>query len=211
MTTINFILAFVGASGVIIWLGKLIIEKSFDIGIEKYKAELVKDIEKHKSDLSKITLEHQIVFSKLHEQRAEKIKFLYRKVMEVEKALRYSTTPAQGGEEFINTDRENEVLNEILSLTELLDSERIYFSESTIAKIDTIIKESSDIRKEMWSVRFSHKQYGKLVRDNQQVPDSLLKNMNKWSEVDERVESQFKILKLELANEFRSLLGTKIN
>ena len=210
MNIYYFLATLTGVSTIIIWLGKFIITKTVDVGIEKYKAELVKDIDKHKADLSKITLEHQIVFSKLHEQRAEKIRLLYRKIMELEKALRHSTTPVQGGDEFSkDTARENEVLSEILSLTELLDSERIYFSESTIEKIDIIIKESSEIRKEMWSVRYSHEQYSKLVRDNQTVPKSLLEKMHKWSEVDERVESQFKILKLELANEFRYMLGTK--
>ena len=42
-----------------IWLGKLIINKTFDLGLEKYKSTLQKDIEEHKNKLGRQSLEHE--------------------------------------------------------------------------------------------------------------------------------------------------------
>src|SRR4051812_26655898 len=110
MTIYYFLLSMVGGSAIIIWLGKFIITKAADLGIEKFKAELIKDIEQHKSDLSRINSEYQIKFSKLHEERAEKIKLLYNKVKEVKKTLDNSTSVFQGSDFSTDTTRDNEAL-----------------------------------------------------------------------------------------------------
>lgn len=49
-----------------IGLGKIIINKTFDIGLEKYKSTLQKDIEEYKNELARQSLEHEVKFSKLH-------------------------------------------------------------------------------------------------------------------------------------------------
>lgn len=207
MNIYYFLASLAGASTIIIWLGKFIITKAVDVGIETYKAELVKDIEKHKSDLARITLEHQIKFSKLHEERAEKIRLLYTKIIEVEKALKYATTLFQGSEFSTDDKRDNDALNLIVSLMDMVDTERIYFSDSTLKKIEPLIKESSDIRNKMWNVRFNYKIYNELVKTHQSVPKDILDEMYKWKKIDERIETQFRVLKLELAKDFRALLG----
>ncbi len=53
-----YILTVSGLTTFAIWVGKLVITKSFDIGIERYKMTLQKEIEEHKSNLSKLSLEH---------------------------------------------------------------------------------------------------------------------------------------------------------
>ncbi|MGG9960360.1 hypothetical protein [Ferruginibacter sp. SUN106] len=211
MNIYYFLASLTGLSTIIIWLGKFIITKTVDTGIEKYKAELTKDIEKHKAELSKITLEHQVKFSKLHEQRADKIKLLYNKVKELEKSLQHSTTVFQGPEFSDDTQRDSETLNQIVSLTDLVDAERIYFSESTILRFESLIQKSREILKGMRNVRLSHQQYDSLIKRNKEVPQKILEEMDKWTEVDDKVEDEFKGLKLELANEFRNLLGISTN
>lgn len=211
MNIFYFILSLLAGSGIIIWLGKFIITKAVDVGIEKYKAELVKDIEKHKADLSRITTEHQVKFSKLHEQRAEKIKNLYDKVREMEKALRYSTTIFQGSEFSNDTDRDNAAFNQIASLIDLVDTERIYFDDSTIYRLDSLIKKSKEILRAMVKVRLYHKQYDHLLERRREVPENVLNEMDKWNEVDERIDTELKELKIDLANEFKTLLGINNN
>ena len=142
MNIFYFLASLTGLSTIVIWLGKFIIKKTVDVGMEKYKAELTMDIEKHKSELSKITLEHQVKFSKLHEQRAEKIKVIYDKVKDVEKSLKYSTTIFQGSGFSKDTERDEATREQILLLTDLVDSERIYFSDSTVARLELLLKES---------------------------------------------------------------------
>lgn len=206
-----FLASLTGMSTIIIWLGKFIITKTVDAGIERYKAELTKDIEKHKAELSRITLEHQVKFSKLHEKRAEKIKVIYDKVKDVEKALKHSTTIWQGSEFSNDTERDQAARTEIRLLTDLVDAERIYFSDSTVGRLEVLIKESSEILTGMGFVRLYHQDYDRLVRRREPVPQNVLDQMNKWREVDERVENEFKTLKLDLANEFRQLLGISNN
>ena len=212
MNIYYFLATLTGASTVIIWLGKFIITKTVDVGIEKYKAELVKDIEKHKAELSRITLEHQVMFSKLHEQRAEKIKLLHDKVINLEKSLTYSTIKnGQGGDFGSDIERDAKVRNLTAELSELIDAERIYFSDSTILKFDSLIKESNEISQKMENVRLNWREYNRLVKNVEPVPDEIIDEMRKWDAVEMRVKNEFKELQLELANEFRQLLGIKNN
>lgn len=148
-----YLLSISGFSAIAIWLGKLIISKSFDLGIERYKTTLSKELEEYKNELSKISLEHQVKFTKLHDERAQKIKILYSKVVEVEKALIHSTTEAQGPEYINDIARDNAAIEKLRELIGQLDYDRIYFSINTISKFDIIIKESWEIILQMQKVR----------------------------------------------------------
>ena len=210
MEVYQFFISIAGVTTVIIWIGKLIITKSVDAGIEKYKAELVKDINKHKEELSRMTLEHQVKFSKLHEQRAEKIKFLYDKVKELEKSLAHSTTRFQGPNFSADTERDDKCRKLAFELEGIIDTERIYFSDFTIQKFELIISESNVILNEILKVRNAHLEYDRLKDTPFPIPLVIMEEMQKWTEVDKRVEQEFKELKLELADEFRRLLGISI-
>jgi hypothetical protein len=210
MNIYYFLATLAGASTVIIWLGKFIITKAVDVGIEKYKAELIKDIEKHKAELSRVTIEHQVKFSKLHEQRAEKIKTLYGHVRELEKSLNYSTTRFQGSSFGTDTERDDKCRKLAFELEDVIDIERIYFSDLTIQKFESIISESKEILSDIAQVRHAYSEYDRLRETSFQISLETKHEMEKWKEVEKRVEQEFKELKLELANEFRGLLGIKI-
>lgn len=210
MNIYYFIATLAGTSTVIIWLGKFIITKTVDVGIEKYKAELIKDIEKHKAELSRITIEHQVKFSKLHEHRAEKIKMLYGKVKELEKSLGHSTTRFQGPNFSTDTERDDKCRTLGFELEEIIDTERIYFSDSTVQKFELIISESREILNEISKVKYAYFEYDKLRETEFPIPNETKREMQKWATVNKRVEQEFKELKLELANEFRILLGINV-
>jgi len=120
------LLSITGLSTIIIWLGKLIITKAFDFEMERYKSTLTKEIEEYKNQLAKISLEHQIKFTRLHDQRAERIRILYGKVIELEKALIHSTIVAQGPEYISDNLREETSMEKIRDLIQQLDHDRIY-------------------------------------------------------------------------------------
>lgn len=204
---IYFLLTISSVSTIAIWLGKFVITKSFDLGIEKYKSTLAKDIEEHKKQLEKISLEHQVKFTKLHDERAQKIRTLYGKVIELEKALIYSTTIAQGPDYINDTARDDASSDKLRELINQLDFDKIYFSTSTILKFESIIKESWEIIRQMRKVRMYAATLNANAKLQRRSPEIYYSETDLWVNADERTQNEFKILKEELANEFRQLLG----
>lgn len=204
---IFYFLTISGLSTIVIWLGKLVISKSFDAGIERYKASLAKEIEEYKNQLAKVSLEHQIKFTKLHDERAEKIKSLYSKVIELEVALIHSTTIAQGPEYINDNERDDAAMEKLRILINSLDLDRIYFSVSSIEKFDSIIKESWEIIFQMRKVRRYANAIEKNSRIGREVPEIYYSETDLWDDANNRTEKEFKILKNNLADEFRELLG----
>lgn len=204
---ILYLISISGVSTIVIWLGKLVIGKSFDVGIEKYKSTLMKEIEEHKNHLSIISLEHQVKFTKLHDERAEKIKSLYSKVVEIEKALIFSTTIAQGPEFVTDTARDEAAIEKLRELISSLDHDRIFFSLDTLKKFDSIIKESWDIIFQMMTVRRSASQGERDIRIGREPSQAYYNQTDLWGNANDRTQKEFGILKEELASEFRELLG----
>ena len=190
-----------------IWLGKLIINKTFDLGLEKYKSSLQKDIEIHKSELARQSLEHEIRFSKLHADRAEKIKVLYSKVIELEKALVYATTIAQGPEFIRDNKRDEDCMQAIKDLISQLEFDKIYFSKETVLKFEEIIKEAWSIIFQMRRVRSTAASMDYYISVGRNVPESYLDHSDLWDNAFERTQNEFKLLKDSLAEDFRRLIG----
>lgn len=201
------LISITGLSTLALFLGRLIITKAFDAGVERYKSELSKDIEKYKADLSRISLEHQIRFSKLHEERAEKIKYLHSRVISLERALVFATTPAQGAEYAVDQKRDFDCINKTKELAEELDSNRIYFADSTIKKVENIVTESGKIIAKMRKVRLDGARAIKNIQNGVPVPDDCLQSTDLWDKAFNQTQNEFKILKEDLADEFRRLLG----
>lgn len=190
-----------------IWLGKLIINKTFDLGLEKYKSTLQKDIEEHKNELAKKSLEHEVKFSKLHSDRAEKIKVLYTKVIELEKALIYATTIAQGPEFIKDTKRDLDCMQTIQDLISQLELDKIYFTKETLSKFEEIIKEAWDIIFQMRKVRTTASSMEYYISSGRQPPERYLDHGDLWDKAFQRTQNEFRQLKESLADDFRKLIG----
>ncbi|WP_445452934.1 hypothetical protein [Flavobacterium sp. 25HG05S-40] len=202
----KFIYFFTGITAfttVAIWLGKLIITKTFDLGLEKYKSSLQKDIEIHKSELAKQSLEHEVKFSKLHNDRAEKIIVLYKKVVELEKALIHSTNIAQGAEFKRDTQREKECINTIETLIAQLEFDKIFFTKETVSKVEDIIREAWQIVVQMTLVRSKANRETYFSRET----ENYVNYGELWNKTFERTQVEFKKLKETLADDFRELIG----
>ena len=197
MVNITYLITLVaGVTTASIWLGKLIITKAFDVGIEKYKA-----------DLARTTMEHQVRFSKLHEQRAEVIKSLFSKIIDLEGLLIRCTTIAQGPEYIYETERDTDARKGLIELINDFDQNKIYFSVVTVPKFEAIFKESWDIISQMAKVRRDGAAVDKYVQDHLPIPERYIRYDELWDKAFDRTTQEFRSLKEDLANEFRLLLG----
>ena len=218
MEIVYYFLTISSVTAAIIWIGKLVITKTFDAGIEKYKSELTKeieerkselakDIEEHKAELSKLHLEYQVKFSKLHEQRAEVIKSLFSKIIDLEGSLINCTSLAQGAEYMYDVERDKEAKDKIIDLISQFEYNKIYFSNLIVPKFEAIFKESWDIVSQMAKVRRDGAEVAKYVEQHQPIPETYLRFDDLWDKAFYRATGEFRSLKEDLANEFRSLLG----
>jgi hypothetical protein len=195
----------------VVWLGKLIISKSFDASVASYKSELTKDVERYKNELSQVSLEHQVKFSKLHEQRAEIIKYFFSEIVKLEGLLIHATSINQGPEFMLDVHRDDIAMELIIELINYFDLNRIFFSKSTVDKVDAIFKESWGIVAQMRKVRKDATEATKYTMQNISVPQNYVSSSDLWDKAFERAHYQFRGLKEELANEFRSLLGIPLD
>ncbi|AXT62298.1 hypothetical protein D1816_18660 [Aquimarina sp. AD10] len=103
---------------IVIFLGKVIINKSSDLILEN-----------HKNKLDILKTEHQIKFSQLHSERGQIIKRLYQNLFEIEKLLNHMTTLFQGVDWKYDREREMAAFEKIKETRDLLELNRIYFPE----------------------------------------------------------------------------------
>src|SRR5690348_14609463 len=144
MSTINYfitlVISTVGISGIIIYIGKRVVDKSLDIGVERYKSTLEKDLETHKAALLKqteefranlqmLTLEHQIRYTKLHEERGLSVKETYSLLIDLNHKLEYFTTMLQGPEWVTDQERENAARESYQKLNVFFQKNHIYYPE----------------------------------------------------------------------------------
>lgn len=197
-------------TGAISFIIKTLFTKFIDAGIEKYKIGLNKDLELYKSDLARINTEHQIKYNKLYEQRGEKIQMLYTSIFELEKKLTFLTSSFQGSEWTADTLRSKDVKHHLDKLNELLELNRIYFSDSLCEKIELIIKESWSIERMMNKAKMTQKKQDYLIEhgrgDNIQNP---MDPLNIWSEAEINVQDKINQARLELVKEFHAIIGVK--
>ncbi len=204
---LTYFLSITALTGAAVWFGKLLINKAFDFSIEKYKSSLQKDMEAFKSQLSKMALEHQIKFSKLHEDRAEKIKILYTQIVNLEQSLIDSTWIAQGPEYMHALHLDKKCQDNLRELNFTLNLNKIYFSDTTIKKFESIFSEAWEIINRMRQARSSGIAANEYIQSGQLVPEIYLKDDHLWIDAHKKTANEFKILKEDLENEFRILLG----
>lgn len=183
------------------------INKSFDFGIEKYKSTLELQLEEYKSELMKFNYEHQIKFNKLHEERGEKIRSIYTKTIEVEHTLFQLTTPAQGPEFIDDVSRDNAAINSTNQLAVELEYNKIYFTDETIEKINSLIMQSFQIISDMRTAKIYRKGIIEHKERNETPPEHYFIKGELWDSAYKKTQNEFKILKAILINDFRTILG----
>jgi len=207
---IEFVISVSGVSAIIGYVGKKLVDKVLDAGVEKYKASLDKELELFKADLTRINIEHQIKYDKLSEARADKISQLYSVVYALEEKLKYLTSVWQGPEWSTDTTRQQDVKQLIDDLREILELNRIYFTQKLCDGIEFVIKESVRILNDIFAAKLYRKSDEDLIS---QGKGHLIENPHKhselWNRSDEFVNNEFKKARLEIVDEFRELMGVR--
>lgn len=99
MEILKLIIWATSITGLLAFLSRQYIIYSFNSSLEKYKAELNKESlqyqselnrqsEAYKAELEKSSYEHQTRYTKLHEERAEVVKILFQKLVDLEDCTR---------------------------------------------------------------------------------------------------------------------------
>lgn len=203
----------------IIYLAKLIIDKIAESKIEKYKNtleqksdsfrhELNIEAEKFRHELNTVSIEHQIKYTKLYEERGQVIKKIYNLLLELEHSLSSLTTLFQGPEWITDTERDKKAVESIRELKECLDQNRIFFSIPLCEKVESIIADSRKITVDMFMAKKLEQRNDSYNSRGIDLPEKeLLKPSDTWHELDEKVQKDIKSALLDLAQEFRVLIG----
>jgi len=197
----KFLISITGCTAVVIYIGQKLLDKALDIGVERYKGALGKELESYKAEIYKRQTEHQIKFSKLHEERGEKIKDLYQFLYYLENKLIHLTAITQSFSK--HDERQDAVVTHLGELNELLELNRIYFTDNLCLKIEKIISESKDITEEMYKVKLmvEHTKETHLMAMHE-GEDYL----DKWVKA-ESIIAKVKTARFELVDEFRDIIG----
>lgn len=189
---IEFIVGSAFMSGVLIFLGKLIINKGFDAALKTFETKL---------DLMKI--EHQIRFSELHQQRALIMKSLYKELFLLEKKLDHMTTSFQGPEWSTDDSRKKQAMERLSICQDMVEENRILFPEQFWSKIERSLSACEDVIKRMEKAKSleRNKGYDRSSTGRKETP------LQVWLNEEERVKTEIRNNRIELANDFRALLG----
>ncbi len=199
----------------LVW-GKKLIEYFFDEAIEIRKLQLNQNLEGFKGQieqqnkdfqhqLDRTLNEFNIRFSKLHEERAEVIKELYKRIVELHSAMVIFTRRVHVVID--NGDKEEE--ERLISVNKALNEfhnffipNRIFFNKVLAGKLENLSKEYWN---KGWDFASMHGQFkaGGLTKE---IVKSYLEKSRK---ITETIETDFVKLIEDLENEFRQMLGVK--
>ncbi|MDB4984106.1 MAG: hypothetical protein JWM20_285 [Patescibacteria group bacterium] len=181
----NFI-TYIGSLVVImpafVWLIKKIADHFFSNKLEQYRASLEKENEKFR-----------ITYEKLHAERADVIKNIYKKIATTHDSLLSVTSPLQlNGEDPISAKRAVFVKN-ANDLLVYFDENKIFFSKSLESKIDSL---NTDF-KLVWN-KWASSQGGYTGNGH---------DIDKWHEAWAHAKNESSKVRVEIEDEFRQLIG----
>ncbi|MDX5427929.1 MAG: hypothetical protein LPK79_07485 [Bacteroidota bacterium] len=185
--------------GIVVWLGKLIINKGFDAALKTFE---------NKLELLKI--EHQIKFSKLHEERAVQLKQLYTMLYELEKSLKHYTDSFQGSEWTEDNERKKAAIDKLLACEDSLETNRIFFPEEFCNKLEENIDKCREVVLEMEKAKIRERRHN---TNQERGIETKYKDgewpLDIWFKQEEIVKNDINRRRIELANNFRELFGVE--
>lgn len=180
-------------TGIIVYLGKLILTKSSDFLIENHKNQL---------EISKA--EHQVKFSKLHNERGEIIKLIYQDLYELEQKFEHMTTLFQGPEWKTDKKRDDDAIAKYHETYNRLENNRIYFKEDLCEQISLALEDYKKVIQQMLEAK--HKAKFESDGTGYRYPEGK-GSLDLWMDAEKKVQNEIKELRLDLAKTFRELIG----
>lgn len=202
----------------ILVFGKKFIEYFFSKTIEFKKLELSQELENHKLLLNQRNKDFQhalnlklnefnIQFSKLHQDRAEVIKVLYQKIIELQTAMTIFTRmlkPIIENAEKEEEQRLQRVNDALQDFVNYFSPNRIYFNKSLTAKLDNLQKKYSE---KGWDYARMNEAF-----NNPKLPhDIFAEYADKTTGISKLVKEKFPKIIEDLEDEFREILGVTVN
>ncbi|WP_282050821.1 MULTISPECIES: hypothetical protein [Maribacter] len=200
----------------ILLFGKKLIEYFFTETIELKKTELNQELENHKKHLEQQNKDFQhnldiklnefnIQFSKLHQDRAEVIKQLYNKLIEMQASMTVFTRkihPIIEDAEKESQERIDRVNKALQDFVNYYMPNKIYFDKSLGKKLDNL---SNEYRTKGWD--FAQK--SKLLSEYRMTKDVYDRYQKNLDNISEDIIKEFPKIIEELEDEFRTILGVK--
>lgn len=166
------------------WIIKKYLEKSLD-----------KDLEKFKANLEKESVEFKIRYEKLHGERVEVIKEVYKKIVKTHASISSLIHPMQMVGEPTQKEKGKIAEKDGNDLIEYYEENRIFFEERLAEEIDALL---SEFRK-VWA-DFQASRISKELNDHETATDQWF---GAWNRFLEKVPN----IKKQLENRFRNILG----
>jgi hypothetical protein len=166
------------------WVIKQYFEKMLD-----------KDLEKFKTNLEKESIEFRIRYEKMHGDRVEVIKEVYKRIVRTYRSFSSLVAPFQSAEEPSQDEKGRDAANKANELTDYYEENKIYFDEKLACDIDSLLAEFKSIWADFQSSRVS---IG--LRDNKVMMEQWV---CAWKKIQERIPG----VKKQLEGSFRNILS----
>lgn len=183
----------ISIAGILIYLGKIIIEKLADINVEKIKFQA--QLENEKSIL---------VYSNLHKYRAEVVKKLYRLLIDTNNELISLTKPLQMAGEKNKNEKFIQVAKKYNDFLKCYEYNKIFFKNELCQLVDKMIDKLRDPILDYETYLPIYEQAVKFD-DGKNARDYHKELVSAWK----KVERDIPPIKEKLENEFRSLMGVE--
>ena len=189
---------------IVVYLGKLILNKSSDMLLENHKKRLEISKADYQNKLDILKTEHQIKFSKLYEERGEIIKLIYQDLYELEQKLVIMTSLFQGSEWVKDKTRDDDAIKKYHETFNRLEKNRIYFSDDLCKQISNALDNYKDIIEQM--LRAKNKSRFENDGTGFRFPEGQ-GSLELWIDAQKKAEKEIMELRLDLAAKFRELIG----
>lgn len=187
------LLKYLGSVGAIAWSLSWIIRKLIDSFFNK-------KIEEYKNNLEKENIKLKISYEKLHTERAEAIKIVYKKLTKCIGFIQQYIKPMRLTSEESEYESQTKAIDAYNEFSIYYRENRLFFNEELALKIDDIQMKLLDILNGFQLIR---------NKEIQSLGTTLgVNTANKWSELfKDLTETKIPPLKKEIETEFRKIIG----
>jgi hypothetical protein len=182
------------------FLGKSFVNNLLTKDIKKFEIELKGKsdtaIARLKNELEMAKLEHQVIFSKLHEKRAEVIAEVYKRLAEAHGEVASFLAIFQWAGEPSHKEKYVTAYNRTVEFYRFFDQHRIYLPEELCKSLDSFTK----------ALRSPTIKLGTYIKIEDPIPNTLEELHNAWVEGWKSMEEDIPRARQALEEEFRKIL-----
>ena len=189
MTTFwqNFITYITSATIVAValgWVLRRLIDNFFSHKIEQYKAQLDKE-----------NIKYRITYERLHAERAEVIKNVYKKIVNTYDAFHDYIKPLRLAGEPTQAEHHKIAGETFNNFSYYYRENRIFFAEPIACRIDAILNLFMEI--------YNQFEMSKILKEDV----STYAGVQEWNKAFERLKNEVPPIKSEIEKEFRNMIG----